>query len=320
MVSFIVIGRNEGQRLVHSIKSIHRFIQEESINDCEIIYVDSQSTDKSVENAISLGIKKIFIITGICNAAIGRNIGAKEAIGDILFFLDGDMQLIPGFFSTIVDEEGNMRYPFVSGIESDVLYDNEWKYVKTQYRRKFIPEKVTYEITTGGMFCISRTLWNEIKGMDGRLRANEDLDVGIRLYRKGFPLCRKPDLWVNHYTRFYSVREESESNIEYTALLIRKHIIDLKVQFKLLVSTYSYWLLIGCLLLTFFFPFWIPLIVYLSTVFYRSMRIIQRTDVKLNPLKVFKARLKKDLKFWWYFVFYWPKTPQQEYIQASSKL
>ncbi len=320
MISFIIIGRNEGRRLVNSIESVHRFANEEKLTDYEIVYVDSRSSDNSIANAIAAGVDKVFLIKGECNAAIGRNIGAKESKGNILFFLDGDMELIPGFLATITDRNGKMKYPFVSGIENDVLHDNEWNYVKTQHRRQIIHQKDSYEMTTGGLFCIDKDLWNEVGGMDSRLKRNQDLDLGVRLYLKGHPLCRKNDLWVNHYTRFYGVRAESESGVRYSALFVRKHLFKPAVQTKLASSTYSYWLLMGCLLAAFVIPFWIPLLVYMSSVVYRSVRTIQRTDVKLNPVKVFMARLKKDLKFWWFFMSYWPETPQLEYEQVYSEI
>lgn len=318
MISFILIGRNEGERLIRSINSVYKFVKEENINNYEIIYVDSKSSDESINNAMALGVNKIFLIEGICNAAIGRNIGAKESQGDILFFLDGDMELIPGFFSSIVDMDGNMKYPFVSGIENDILYDNEWNHVTNRCRRKFIPNKDTYEKTTGGLFCITKHLWQEVGGMDNRFFRCQDLDLGIRLYRKGFPLCRKPQIWVNHHTRFYAVRQDLGKTIKYNALLIRKHLFEPKVQLNLLISTYSYWILIGCLIAMFFIPFWIPPLFYLSVVLYRSVRDIQRTDVKLNLFKRFMIRFKNDFAFWYYFISLWPKTPRLRYRQIRK--
>lgn len=318
MISFILIGKNEGERLIRSINSVYNFVKEENINNYEIIYIDSKSSDESINNAIALGVNKIFLIEGVCNAAIGRNIGAKESQGDILFFLDGDMELIPGFFSSIVDMNGKMKYPFVSGIENDILYDNEWNHVTNLCRRKFTPNKDTYEKTTGGLFCITKHLWQEVGGMDNRFYTSEDLDLGIRLYRKGFPLCRKPQIWVNHHTRFYAVRLDFGNALKYRALLIRKHLFEPKVQLNLLTSTYNLWILIGCLIAMFFIPFWIPLMLYLFTAIYKTIRVIQKTNVKLNPFKKFILQIIKNIGFWWYFISFWPKVSPLEYKQIPK--
>ena len=318
MVSFIIIGKNEGQKLVNCIKSVKEFTDKEKVGKYEIIYVDSQSTDDSVSYAINQGIDKVFVIDGKCNAAIARNIGAKEAVGDILFFLDGDMELLPGFWKKIVNERGKMIYPVVSGIENDVLYNNDWDYIITRYRRKFKPGKDRYTSTLGGLLCINRGLWRIVGGFDPRLNMNEDLDYGVLLANKGFKLCRKPDLWVNHHTRFYGLRAESEHGIKYTAVFIRKHLFNLPAQIHLLPSTYSYWLLPVCIALAFFVPWWMPLSFYLAVVIYRMARVIHKTDIGVNPFKVFIIRLKKDFKFWWYFLTYWPRKPAVEYSRSVT--
>lgn len=93
MISFIIIGRNEGWRLEKCFTSVFKTIKKDNIESFEVIYVDSKSTDNSVNVAKSYEEIKVFQIVGVCNAAIARNVGAKEAKGDILFFIDGDMEI-----------------------------------------------------------------------------------------------------------------------------------------------------------------------------------------------------------------------------------
>ena len=121
MISFIIIGKNEGWRLQKCLQSISYVVEQDAIANYEIIYVDSQSTDNSIELAKQYGAKA-FLITGECNAAIARNIGAKEAIGDILFFIDGDMELFPGFLPNVFTHDGRLEYPFISGIFNDIVH------------------------------------------------------------------------------------------------------------------------------------------------------------------------------------------------------
>ena len=51
---------------------------------------------------------KIYIITGKFNAAIARNIGAKEAKGDV-FFIDGDMEILPDFLPLVYNEKWGLN-------------------------------------------------------------------------------------------------------------------------------------------------------------------------------------------------------------------
>ena len=76
----------KGWKLNRCFESIFSTIDFNSINKYEIIYVDSKSHDNSIDIARKFKKIKIFSITGICNAAIARNIGAKEANGDCFIF------------------------------------------------------------------------------------------------------------------------------------------------------------------------------------------------------------------------------------------
>ena len=223
MISFIVIGKNEGRRLELCLNSIVSIVQIDMIADYEIIYVDSRSVDNSVELAKRY-CTSVFLIEGVCNAAIARNIGAKEAEGDILFFIDGDMELFPGFLSKVLKEDGTLEYPFLSGIFNDIIHDNNWRYIHTSRRHKLNEgDADLIQATTGGLFLITKTLWEQVTGMDTRLKMGEDYDIGLRLTSMGYPLHRKSILLANHYMRQYNIREDYVSNVKYTALLLRKH-------------------------------------------------------------------------------------------------
>ena len=106
MISFIVIGRNEGWKLTKCFESIYDTINYNKLINYEIIYVDSASTDDSIDRAKNFNEVKIYIITGKFNAAIARNIGAKEAKGDVFFFIDGDMEILPDFLPLVYNENG----------------------------------------------------------------------------------------------------------------------------------------------------------------------------------------------------------------------
>ena len=67
MISFIVIGKNEGWKLSKCIQSIYDTIEYNKLNNSEIIYVDSSSTDKSIEKARKFKKIEIFQLTGYVN-------------------------------------------------------------------------------------------------------------------------------------------------------------------------------------------------------------------------------------------------------------
>lgn len=270
MISFIIIGKNEGWRLQKCLHSISYVVEQDAIANYEIIYVDSQSTDNSIELAKQYGAKA-FLITGECNAAIARNIGAKEAMGDILFFIDGDMELFPGFLPKVLTQDGQLEYPFISGIFNDIVHDLGWNYLHTSRRHKIQEgDADAIETTTGGLFLINHSLWNEVGGMDTRFKRSQDYDLGLRLNQLGYPLHRKTILLANHYMRQYSMRNDYVINVKYTALLLRKHwnnVNYLKIFIKQQYTTIS---LVLSMILSFISPWF--LILYVVSIAYKVIK------------------------------------------------
>jgi glycosyltransferase involved in cell wall biosynthesis len=90
LVSVVVIGRNEGQRLAACLTSI-----KDVTLPIELIYVDSNSHDGSPELAESLGATVLRVKPERPCAAIGRNAGWRAATALTILFLDGDTLLHP---------------------------------------------------------------------------------------------------------------------------------------------------------------------------------------------------------------------------------
>lgn len=313
MISFIVIGKNEGWRLTKCLTSIHAVIKEDSIVDYEILFVDSKSTDDSVERAQLFADVKVFEITGECNAAIARNIGAMEAKGDILFFIDGDMEILPGFLPQIIKVDGKLLYPFISGIFEDHVYDEDWKFIEIKRRYKLLENMPdSYENTTGGLFIIENKLWKSVKGMDTRFKRSQDLDLGLRLASKNNPLLRKSALLANHHTISYlnSKRKNDYLNyMVYSGLLARKHIFN-PSYWKLLVRTqYTSIVLFVSLLTILISPLFLA--VYLFLLFFRAYKISFKSEsTYFDSLKVLFTR---DGLILLVFFFYYPKSKRTVY-------
>jgi len=87
-VSIIIPAYNEGKYIEKCLASI----QEQSYKDiAETIIIDDGSTDNTVAIAEKYGAK--ILRQEHKGAGAARNYGAREAKGDILVFIDGDMYL-----------------------------------------------------------------------------------------------------------------------------------------------------------------------------------------------------------------------------------
>ena len=94
-VSFVVIGYNESATLGACFQSIRAAALEGLI--VEVIYVDAGSADNSLEIAAAAGVDLCLGGEQRRRAAENRNLGLSRARGEFVQFLDGDMQLEPGW-------------------------------------------------------------------------------------------------------------------------------------------------------------------------------------------------------------------------------
>lgn len=318
MISFIVIGKNEGWKLKLCFDSILNVVQKDEINAYEVVYVDSRSSDDSIALAKTYPNIRVFLVTGECNAGVGRNIGAKEALGNILFFIDGDMELQPNFLKNVLcDNDKRLVYPFISGLHLDMLYDTSWKFRYSQLENHPPCDEI-WMITTGGLFMVERKYWEELGGIDTRLRANEDYDFGLRMFERGVKMCRKCQLLVKHHTTPYNLRSTYVTWAKYSAVVFRKHFTNMEYWKRLLIpAQYTAFTLLGCLasmiIGTIFCPsYWWSLVfvVYLLVLFRKAQK-----QKEVNIIKMIWLVMKRDVVFLTSILCFWPKAIELKYVE-----
>ena len=131
----VVIGRNEGERLRQCLISLCKGVE-------HIVYVDSGSTDGSVELALSLNVEVVSLdLSQPFTAARARNAGLTKVLAsyptiEYVQFVDGDCEVQPDWLDKAVDFLDNHhdfaavcgrrreRYPDASFY--NLLCDIEW--------------------------------------------------------------------------------------------------------------------------------------------------------------------------------------------------
>ena len=313
MISVIVIGKNEGWKLSLCFNSIINSIKRNDISSYEIIYVDAQSSDGSIEEAKKYPDIKIFSLTGRCSAAIARNVGGKEAQGDILFFLDGDMELQADFIPALFNFNGELIHPFISGINCHYFYDDNWRFL---YMKSLPQIQINvFKKWTGGFFIIKKELWLTIGGMDARLGANEDLDLGLRLSKKGSFVLKIAKVGVIHHT----IENMESSKIwkklvlyRFPAILVRKHLFMNRYYTPIFFRmNYSAVLLFISLVLQFLFP--ISIISYLCVIIARTLR-----HGVIKNLKIFPYFVCRDILFIGSIFLFFPSQPKINYENIKN--
>lgn len=322
-ISFIVIGRNESWRLSQCLESIQDLVVFNKIKNYEVIYVDSNSNDDSIKRAKTFPSLKVYSITGKYNAAIARNIGFEQSTGDILFFIDGDMKIRSDFWKSVIELQLSTKEVYLTGQVIDIIYDKKWNKVgeSLHYKKNTNPLKVN---ATGGVFVISRYLWNLAGGMKTKYKRSQDLDLSLRLSKKGYRITRYPNIICEHFTIPHSESHRMWSNIlnlnvfYNTSLLFREHIFNKYYILQFYRSNYSMLLLILTIFLSLFFSQFFGLIIYLVLIILRSY---SNTMAEKKGLFYFLSRvayhLVKDIVSIIMILFFFPKSHKLTYKRVQ---
>jgi glycosyltransferase involved in cell wall biosynthesis len=307
MISFIVIGQNEGWVIEKCFISIYFTISSNNIKSYEIIYVDSNSADDSIKLAQKHEIEKIYRITGTCNAAIARNVGAKMASGEIYFFIDGDMEIIPKQFNLLFREEYGLIYDFVSGNFLNIYYTSDGKELKQELQFYLVDD--VYDVTTGGLFLITKRLWGSLNGMDNKFRRSQDLDFGLRAAKFGKKLWRKNILLAKHHTVSYVdqkryIEDFFKGNYLYKGLLYKKNIFNKYLLRKYLIKEITFPFLIINIIaailntnLTYLIPYILIILV----------KTLIRKKINLSITFRFIHNILMDINLLFSLFLFWPK-------------
>lgn len=206
----VVIGRNEGERLVRCLESLGRQL---STQDLLAVYVDSGSTDNSVSQARRLihHVVELDLSTPFTMAR-GRNAGFNyllEINPDLEFvqFVDGDCELLPGWLAqglealqqspeiAIVCGRRRERFPQTSAY--NLLADMEWN------------TPVGEAAACGGDFVARVTAIRQVNGFNPSLICGEEPEMCIRLRQLGWKIHRIDadmtlhDAAITHFSQWW---------------------------------------------------------------------------------------------------------------------
>jgi GT2 family glycosyltransferase len=183
-IAAVVIGRNEGARLIACLDSLSGHVD-------KIIYVDSGSTDGSREAAAARGAKIVRLDSAFpFTAARARNAGvaALEEEPEFIQFIDGDCALRSGWIAeasaflrqhpkvAVVCGRRRERHPDASVYNR--LIDREWNSPPG-------PAKAC-----GGDALMRRDAFLEVDGYRDTLIAGEEPELCLRLRAAGWRIHR----------------------------------------------------------------------------------------------------------------------------------
>jgi len=197
-VDVVLIGRNEGARLVAALASVKGAAR-------QIVYVDSGSTDDSVAAAQDAGAKVVDLDMSIpFTAARARNAGF-EALEDPAYvqFIDGDCALVPGHLDAaraLLDD--HPRVGMVTGWRSEIHPDASPYNLLCHWEWRRAAGEIQ---ACGGDMMVRAEVWQSVGGMNPVVIAAEDDEICCRFRKAGWTLHRIPQEMTRHdaaMTRF----------------------------------------------------------------------------------------------------------------------
>ena len=186
-VGFVVIGRNEGERLGQSLRTLR------AVSD-QVVYVDSGSTDGSVHLACDLGAIAIELDDSAPHtAARGRNAGFREArerfpACEYVQFIDGDCILEPGWLESATEFlDTNPKAAVACGRRIEAHPDES-------FYNRLIDEEWNTPIGradySGGDALVRACAFEQIGGFRPELKAGEEPEMTTRLRAAGWEIWR----------------------------------------------------------------------------------------------------------------------------------
>jgi GT2 family glycosyltransferase len=201
-IGVVVIGRNEGERLRACLKSV--------TEQCsQLVYVDSGSTDNSLDIASELGGEILLLDMGtLFTAARARNAGVEKLLAlyphvQFIQFVDGDCVVVDGWLESAAHYlrqnenfavvSGRLRERFPDRSVYNMLCDIEWDTPVGEAR------------TCGGIAMMRVNAFNQVGGFKQELIAGEEPELCVRLRKSGWKIWRLEDDMALHdanMTRF----------------------------------------------------------------------------------------------------------------------
>lgn len=180
-------------------------------SDYEILIIDNNSTDATpglLEKYSSIEKVKYFLETkqGLSHA---RNRGLQEALGEILVYLDDDIELVDNYFEICdkifsdskVSISGGKVLPFKVAIPNWLPI--KYYFLVSIYDQGDIPKLVKYVM--GGNFTIRRSValrigyYNTSLGRNGKILAGgEEIDYQNRAEALGYKIYYHPNQNILH--------------------------------------------------------------------------------------------------------------------------
>jgi GT2 family glycosyltransferase len=238
-LSIIILSYNTKDLTISCINSIVALYKQElDNNQFEIIVVDNASTDDSVAETLKLKTENLKIIENKENLGFskGCNLGAKNANGEYLLFLNSDTEIKDqGFLKMVEYLKKNEQIGILGGAlknEDGTSQPSAGKFYnllnlflamvgleRVGFLRESPKQIQKVDWVSGASLMIKKKVFEKIGGFEKELfMYAEDIELCFRANKKSFPTYFYPGVMLFH-------KEHGSSNRTFAILNIYKGIL-----------------------------------------------------------------------------------------------
>lgn len=280
-LTIVVIGRNEESAITSCLHAALAAADE--VGGAELIYVDSHSTDRTVEIVRGLGVQVEMLDNGLrrCPSA-GRYAGTLAAKGEYILFLDADTHIYTGFLPEAIRIlENDPRLAGLNGWIDDIDENGERV---TEIDERF--ESFREVKWLRGPSCLyRRTALLEVGSFDPQLAMEEEAELGLRLTNSDRRLAVIP-VTMSCHTRCFHPNSLATTLSTFKRDLKAKRLgevtrtiahsfrngyglefIWLRLETTVVFSAWLFTMVVACLLPFGYYSFAIPAIVFAAGAF-----------------------------------------------------
>jgi glycosyltransferase involved in cell wall biosynthesis len=230
----------------------------------ELIVVADACTDESAGVAREFGARVIELPVGV-GPARARNVGARAAVGDIVFFVDADVSIRPDALARVTAAfEEDAELAAIFGSYDDTPAEPNFLSQYKNLLHHFVHQSGREDASTfwAGCGALRRNVFLEIGGFDESFRrpSIEDIELGYRLRRAGRRIRLCKSLQGTHHKR-WTVRTLLSSDfrdraLPWTRLVLREgHMLDdLNLRWSGRISVALAWLIVVALVTAWAWP------------------------------------------------------------------
>lgn len=213
-ISIIIATKNREEIFLTSLEEAAKSVDK---RPAEIIVINDGDTELIIPEKYKYNVQ--YLMNFQRGVSVARNWGAREARGDIFFFVDDDMWINKEIIDWILTNSQkisdtsvtyNVNWIYPPHLVEELRKSKVGRYILTSeyhtawgrmHQRGKVPEKgiLEDELVTSGSFIISKKLFEQIGGYnEAIIFQGEDRDLTIRLKNLSVPIYRLFDVTLFH--------------------------------------------------------------------------------------------------------------------------